>query len=105
MGRLHIGLAVAVAAWLGSAMAVDAQVDIGPFGPGCVAEDANTSLYECTVTCDADFVFTLRVYHEGRIKVAINFHSREKIDFTELGTQQDVADSQKVTNDRQIAVG
>ncbi|GAF83254.1 unnamed protein product, partial [marine sediment metagenome] len=42
---------------------------------------------------------------EGELgQVAINFHSREKIDFSELGTQQAIADSQKVPNDRQIAV-
>ena len=68
MARLHIGIAVAVTAWLGSAMVADAQVEIEPFNPTCVAKGDSSSLYESTVTCDADFVFTLRVYHDGKLK-------------------------------------
>ena len=68
MARLSFGLAVALAMWVGGAATADAQVESDPIGPTCVTKDDSSSLYETTVTCDADFVFTLRVYHEGRIK-------------------------------------
>lgn len=35
-------------------------------------------------------------------EVKINFHSRDKIDFSELGSMQAVADSQKVTGDKKF---
>ena len=68
MSRSVVGLTVGILAWLGATLDLEAQVEIDPIGPAGVACNAPSSLYEATVTCDADFVFTLRVYHEGRIK-------------------------------------
>ena len=67
MSRSVVGLTVGILAWLGATLDLEAQVEIDPIGPTCVAEDASTSLYECMVTCDADFTFSLKVYLQGEL--------------------------------------
>ena len=68
MRRYVIGSVIGLAAFLGSALAAEAQVDVNGTGPVSVHFYDSESLYEATVTTDLNFWFHLRVFLNGDTK-------------------------------------
>lgn len=66
MQRIAIGLAVGVAAWVGSALQAEAQVTITPIDPVCIHTGATTTTYTATVSnISTIFTFNLTVSLNG----------------------------------------